>query len=185
MWSKRRRLAQAAPILVLFSLLSWQVWAASQEERLGYWSADGGGGRMTGGTLVMNGTAGQPDAGVSTGGNLELQGGIWHSVQIATGIDGPSDLPVVHELMAPSPNPFNPRTTVRFQLASSTRVRVEIHDVRGRLVRTLVDGQRAAGEHKIVWDGIDDRGHTVASGTYYLRLTADGQVRTQKMALLK
>ena len=126
-----------------------------------------------------------PDAGLSAGGDLELQGGIWHSVQIATGIDGPTDRPVVHELMAPSPNPFNPRTTVRFQLASNTRVRVEIHDVRGRLVRTLVDDQRSAGDHEVIWNGTDDRGQSVASGTYYLRLTADGQVRTQKMALLK
>lgn len=185
MWRRnRRRLAQLSPILVLVSLLSWQVWAASQD-RLGYWSLDGGGGRLTGGTLVLNGTAGQPDAGRSAGGAFEVQGGIWHSVQIPTGVEGPSDRPVVHELMAPAPNPFNPRTTVRFRLASDTRVRVEVHDVRGRLVRTLVDERRESGEHRLVWNGLDDRGRTVASGTYYLRLTADGQVRTQKMALLK
>lgn len=184
MWRNRRRLAQIAALFALLTLLSWQVWAASQEH-IGYWTADSGGGQLTGGTLLINGTAGQPDAGLSSGGTYELQGGIWHSVQIATGIDGPSDRPQVHELLAPSPNPFNPRTTVRFRLASSTRVRVEIHDVRGRFVHTLLDDQRAAGEHTLVWDGVDDRGRTVASGTYYLRLSADGQVRTQKMALLK
>jgi len=184
MRSKRLKLAQAVPVLVLLSFGSWQVWAATQE-RIGYSTVDGGGGRMTGGGLVLNGTAGQPDAGLHKRGSFELQGGIWHSVQIATGADGPADRPLVNELLNPSPNPFNPRTTVRYSLASDTRVRLEIHDVRGRSIRTLVDDFRPAGEYQIVWNGRDDNGQSVASGTYYLRLLADGQVRTQKMALLK
>lgn len=182
----RTRFSVAVAALVVFA--SWRVWAIAQPE-IPIRTADGGGGRSAGGDFVLWGTAGQPDAGrlvgTGTGSNLELRGGFWGgAVDRLVGVEGPPEA-IRHDLSAPVPNPFNPRTTVDFALASETHVRLDIHDVRGRRVRTLVDEVRPAGQHSLVWSGRGDDGHAVASGVYYLRLTADGQVRTQKMTLLK
>lgn len=70
------------------------------------------------------------------------------------------------------PNPFNPSTEIAFTLAAPGDVRLEIFNSLGRRVRTLVEGQRAAGAHTITWDGRDENGRTVPSGTYLYRLSA-------------
>jgi len=84
------------------------------------------------------------------------------------------------------PNPFNPTTTVAFTVpADAGRVTLAVHNVNGRAVRTLVDGDLAAGPHAIAWDGTDDGGRALASGVYFARLSGAGETRTTKMALLK
>jgi hypothetical protein len=76
-------------------------------------------------------------------------------------------------LMA-APNPCNPRTTLHLETASSGRVVVAIHDLRGHLVRRLDLGEREAGFARVDWVGDDDTGHEAASGTYLARLMVDG-----------
>jgi hypothetical protein len=88
-------------------------------------------------------------------------------------------------LHANSPNPFNPRTTMRYSLPRTTQVRLAIYDVRGRLVRRLLDGIEPAGERAATWDGRDDHGTSVGSGVYVYQLEADGMRLTRKMSLLK
>ncbi len=84
------------------------------------------------------------------------------------------------------PNPFNPRTSVRFELPAAGRVDLRIYDPAGRLVRALVaDEERDAGAHEIGWDGTDESGAPVAAGIYFVRLTADGRDASGKMVLLK
>lgn len=83
------------------------------------------------------------------------------------------------------PNPFNPQTTVAFAIASAGRVRIAVFDVRGTLVRRLVDESMPAGEHSIVWHGIDDAGRPAASGIYFVRMIAGGFTETRKIVLLK
>ena len=83
------------------------------------------------------------------------------------------------------PNPFNPSTTIRFGLSERMHVRLQIYDVSGRLVRTLVDGMRSEGEHFERWDGADSAGRTVASGVYFYRLDAGSFTETKKMVLLR
>jgi immune inhibitor A len=93
-------------------------------------------------------------------------------------------LPTV--LLPASPNPFNPLTTVRFHLPSGAReVRLVVHDQRGRLVRTLATGPLAPGWLERTWDGRDASGQSMASGVYFARLTVDGEVKIQKLALVK
>jgi M6 family metalloprotease-like protein len=93
-------------------------------------------------------------------------------------------LPAV--LAAPSPNPFNPLTIIRYHVpAGARRVRLEIFDQRGRRVRTLTAGPVAAGWQQAIWNGRDDGGRTLASGIYFARLDVDGLVRIQKMAFVK
>lgn len=83
------------------------------------------------------------------------------------------------------PNPFNPMTTIHFSLPSTGEVTLEVYDVAGRRVATLVDGLIQAGHHDVVWRGQDDRGSNVASGLYFSRLSNGNGVQTKKMLLLK
>lgn len=83
-----------------------------------------------------------------------------------------------HQLLAGYPNPFNPMTSIPFELAEgqgNVAVKLDILDVRGRVVRTLVDGHRAGGmRHQVTWDGTDQTGQRVPSGTYMSRLQVQG-----------
>ncbi len=83
------------------------------------------------------------------------------------------------------PNPFNPQTTVSFALAKSELVRIAIYDVRGTLVRRLSDESMPAGEHSVVWNGVDDRGRPAASGIYFVRMIAGSYTETRKIVMLK
>ncbi len=94
-------------------------------------------------------------------------------------------LPEKLKLAQNYPNPFNPSTTIEFSLPRAEHVRLEVINVLGRVVTTLVDGERAAGQHEVVWDGASDAGNRVASGVYFYRLAAGGNSLTKKMLLLK
>ena len=84
-----------------------------------------------------------------------------------------------------SPNPFNPRTTVSFELADAGRVSLTIYDLSGRLVRTLLDGWSPAGARTLTWDGTGDSGQAMASGTYLLRLEASAGAANRKLMLVR
>jgi hypothetical protein len=84
-----------------------------------------------------------------------------------------------------APNPFNPRTRIRFSTQSAGVVELAVFDARGALVRTLHAGELPAGEQGFLWDGQDQDGHPVASGVYILRLLTDSRRETQKLALVR
>jgi hypothetical protein len=88
-------------------------------------------------------------------------------------------------LTSATPNPFNPSTEVRFELAAAGPARLEVLDARGRLVRVLVDAPLAAGPQRAVWNGTDDAGRRVGSGVYVLRLASAGTVAFDKVLLVK
>jgi hypothetical protein len=83
------------------------------------------------------------------------------------------------------PNPFNPQTTLEYFLSTGDRVRIEIYDARGSLVRRLVDGIMPAGEHRMMWNGVDQASRPVGSGIYFVRMTAGSYAETRKIVLLK
>jgi len=84
------------------------------------------------------------------------------------------------------PNPFNPTTTIRYQVKESGPVSLRIYNVAGQLVKTLVDGHRNAGHlHEATWNGHNDGGQPVASGVYFYKLVAKGFTQTKKMVILK
>ena len=110
----------------------------------------------------------------------------------------PQNRPADDVLQQNTPNPFNPRTVLRFSAAEAATVRLAIYDVHGRHVRTLVDGPMQAGQHEVVWDGTDSRGASVASGVYIYRLERDrpnsneatvrpnsNEVRVRRMSLVR
>jgi len=91
----------------------------------------------------------------------------------------------VNALNGNYPNPFNPRTELRFSLAQAGPVQLVIYDVSGRQVKTLVNGVRAAGPNSVWWDGSDDSGHRVSAGVYWSKLTAGTFSSNKKMVILK
>ncbi|HEU4723730.1 MAG TPA: FlgD immunoglobulin-like domain containing protein [Candidatus Eisenbacteria bacterium] len=96
-----------------------------------------------------------------------------------------SPSPTLARLMKNYPNPFNPRTKINFTLRRDAQALLRVYDVRGRLIRTLVDSFVAAGSRTVEWDGTDDRGTPIASGTYFLRLSAGGDFESRTVTLLK
>jgi hypothetical protein len=93
--------------------------------------------------------------------------------------------PAATALAQNRPNPFNPRTNIRFTLATPGPVELSVYDLEGRVVRRLASGLYAAGVHELNWQGEDDHGAAAASGTYFYRLRADGRELTRKMTLLR
>jgi len=93
--------------------------------------------------------------------------------------------PAVTALHANVPNPFNPTTNFAFDLAGAGQAKVQIFDVAGHVVKTLVDGVKPAGRHEVTWTGLDQDGHHVTSGVYFYRLVTGDFSQTRKMALLK
>ena len=108
---------------------------------------------------------------------------VYHSPR--TEVTLPGAVALATRLLPNVPNPFNPETSVRFELARPGRVRINVYDVAGRRVARLLDESRIAGPGQVVWRGRNDAGRTVPSAAYYIRLEADGRVDTRKVLLLK
>ncbi len=101
-----------------------------------------------------------------------------------TGID-PQVQPGVCRLLSNFPNPFNPTTTLRFLLSDERSVRLDIFDLAGRRIATLIDGPVPAGYHSFNWHGCSEQGEPQPSGTYFCRFTAGAYEQTQSMSLLR
>lgn len=83
------------------------------------------------------------------------------------------------------PNPFNPRTTIAYELKASQSVRLSVYSLDGRLIKHLEDGMRSEGQHEVNWNGLDSRGMAVPSGTYFYRLQAGSVDQTRSMVLVR
>ena len=100
------------------------------------------------------------------------------------GVDDPT--PLAFKLYHSTPNPFNPRTEIRFDLSEPAPVQLSVYDVQGRLVRALVSGSvKSAGQHTSVWDGLDERGMAVPSGVYFYHLEVGDYTEAKRMVLIK
>lgn len=98
---------------------------------------------------------------------------------------GGGDLPTRKMSLAAAPNPFNPQVTLSFDLSREGRATLQVFDVAGRHVRTLVSAELPAGRHSLKWDGNDGDGRAVASGAYVARVYADEGTAVVKMQLLR
>ena len=83
------------------------------------------------------------------------------------------------------PNPFNPSTTIEYSLPRDGRLSIRIYNVRGELVRTLVEQAAKAGAGSVTWRGDDDRGRQVASGVYFCQVRSGGEEILKKMTLVR
>ena len=104
----------------------------------------------------------------------------------ATGVENKGQLlPSSFTVFQNYPNPFNPTTTISYALPSAAHVKIAVYDLLGRQIRTLTDGVQNAGGHSVVWNGDNNFGNQVSSGTYLYRIEAGNNVITKKMILLK
>jgi flagellar hook assembly protein FlgD len=88
-------------------------------------------------------------------------------------------------LAAGYPNPFTTSTRLTYQVPDARTVRIQVFDLLGRKVRTLVQGSTEAGRHTVTWDGRDDAGRRVASGTYLCRMQAGDHVAVQSLVVAR
>jgi len=98
---------------------------------------------------------------------------------------GVSEGPALGRLLRNYPNPFNPQTKIQFNLARDSQTTLRVFDVRGRLVRTLLDSYLAAGSRVITWDGRGAQGSPLPSGSYFLRLEGGGTFLSKTVNLIK
>jgi hypothetical protein len=105
--------------------------------------------------------------------------------QAVSAVDGDrTPRPLVSDVRC-FPNPFNPETMIRFRLAASAQVRLQVFNPRGEKIRTLYEGSLSAGEQEVPWHGRDDHGQLVTSGIYFYRLETEGFTKTGRMALVR
>ncbi|MEZ4386192.1 MAG: FlgD immunoglobulin-like domain containing protein [Candidatus Krumholzibacteriia bacterium] len=99
--------------------------------------------------------------------------------------DDPIAIPSAVSLLPVVPNPFNPSTTITFELRRTEQVDLAVYDLRGRRLATVLDRQCPAGEHRVTWYGRDDRGRAMPSGTYLVQLCTELSVRSTKAVLVR
>lgn len=95
------------------------------------------------------------------------------------------ELPLHAQLLSGSPNPFGLSIEFKFALTKETSAYLSIYDVAGREVRRLLQDRMSAGEHKIIWDGTDDGGRLLGSGTYFCRLRAGDRLSSKRLVLMR
>lgn len=106
----------------------------------------------------------------------------------SSGIDdgvGSDALPAAFQLLRNYPNPFNPSTTIVYEIPAASEVAVRVFDLHGRLVRELLHESQVAGRHEVAWHGTDSSNAQVASGVYFYAVTCDDEVQTRQMILVK
>jgi len=151
------------------------------------WSVNGiGGGEMTG-SYKCGATAGQTAVGLVTGSNYWALIGFWQT-EGQTGVreaQWSSGQVLKTRLYQPQPNPFRTHLAVRYSLAAEGRVTLRVHDLTGRVVRTLADNVMRPGRYSLNWSGTDDRGRELARGVYFCRFSAGDFRATEKVVLQK
>ncbi|MFB0516914.1 MAG: carboxypeptidase regulatory-like domain-containing protein [Candidatus Neomarinimicrobiota bacterium] len=105
---------------------------------------------------------------------------------VTLGLEAGLGIPEEYALRANYPNPFNPNTTIVYELPEASAVTLKVYDLTGKLIRTLVSEAMPAGYHTVVWDGKDAKGTSVATGVYFYRIAAgEDFTETRKMVLIK
>ena len=113
--------------------------------------------------------------------------GVYERELMSVLVDVPEVVPAapVFTLAQNAPNPFNPMTVIKYRLYQDAAIELVVYDAAGRLVRRLVAEMQAVGEHRVRWDGRDERGVNVASGVYLYTLRVGEQVETKKMMVVR
>ena len=103
-----------------------------------------------------------------------------------TSTNSPENIVPVTKLNGNYPNPFNPITTISFSVSHMPSfVNIEIYNLKGQKVKTLINEQLAAGQHSVIWKGKDDSNKSVSSGIYFYRMKSENYILSKKMILLK
>mgnify|MGYP000946331550 CR=1 FL=1 len=148
--------------------------------------------------LTVLETAGSPRYGLDTsndGHTFSSMGSVWAPYTageamiraiVYTGSSTENEeVPALQFATSNYPNPFNPETNISYSIPQSGVASVKVYNLKGQQIRTLVNGEVAAGTHTVVWNGTDDNGTAVSSGVYFYRVENAGKVITKQMLLLK
>ena len=108
-------------------------------------------------------------------------------LSLPSNIDGANQLniPQKYRLAQNFPNPFNPTTTIKFELPSDSHINLSIYDIQGNLIKTLVNEKKDAGYHSVIWNGKDQQNKDVSSGVYFYRIESKDFTDTKKCLLVK
>ncbi len=138
-------------------------------------------------TLRTVGTLGQSTpAGTAGAGEFLLYAGFWRNLLMPTSATGEPRVPIFgNRFLGGRPNPCAPGGTLRYSLAAAGPVELEILDVSGRRVRTLLRGTQAAGVHEMRWDGRSDLNAALPSGVYFCRLSAGSFCAVERLMLVR
>ena len=104
---------------------------------------------------------------------------------VISGVSNKEEIPNKFMLYNAYPNPFNPTTTITYELLKQDNVKINIYDVSGKLVKELVNREDNAGKHSVVWNGKNNNGKQVSSGNYFYQIMCGDFVQAKKMILLK
>jgi len=138
-------------------------------------------GTVTNSNYNLRGTAGQPLIGLNFSSSYNLSGGFWFSYDILTDVEFDNyNLPTQYRLFNNYPNPFNPSTTIIYQIPKQSIVILKIYDVLGREIAVLVNEEKPIGNYKIIFNA-----NGLSSGIYFYRLVAGSFIETKRMVLLK
>lgn len=175
------RLFKNLPLVVLLTLTATALAQVELDRQV---IASGGGTAASAGH-TLSFTMGQPVIGVVSSDLYQLDIGFW-----VPGLGNPTpvidlDLPTVMSLGQNYPNPFNPITRIGFALPETAPVSLAVYNLRGQRVRLLLDEVREAGRHEVSWDGTDDQGRGVSSGTYVARIVSSAGIQNRKMLLAR
>ena len=195
--SWNRRMAAATLILLVLSL-SFGL-SLAQTYQLVNDVIDDGGTKMTSSGYILRGSFGQATIGrIQTAGSGYIAYiGFWHPPYAGPGVEedffAPAALPIVFSLSQNYPNPFSQMTDIRYQIPVSSYTTLNIYDLSGRVVRTLVDEKQEPGYYKVSWDVRGVSGERLANGVYFYRLKACPEhgrgtevfIRTKKLVVLR
>ena len=151
------------------------------------WCVNGiGGGDMTGTSYKCGSTAGQTATGLITNSSYWALIGFWQP-EGQTGVReqtySPNQGPLVTHLYSPFPTPAVRSVTIRYTLDAQRQTLLQVHDLTGRVVRTLCASSMRRGAYSVTWDGRDHLGRSLANGVYFCRMTAGDYRATEKLVL--
>jgi hypothetical protein len=171
---------------ILFGILLLPVVLVGESFRCD-WGVNGIGGNMTSSAFKCGVTAGQTAAGLITGSNYWALIGYWLPEEQGGGVReqaySPSPGRLVTRLFAPQPNPGRGPAEIRYSLAAQLQTTLQVSDLTGRVLRTLISSVQTPGRYSVRWDGRDSRGRLLAHGIYFCSLAAGGQRFIQKVVL--
>ncbi len=102
-----------------------------------------------------------------------------------TSSDEDTTTPNIVNLQQNYPNPFNPTTTIAYSVKEEAEVSIDVYNLKGQKIKTLVNDHKQPGNYNVIWEGRDDNGNSVASGIYFYRLKSGNESGAKKMVLMK
>ncbi len=172
---------------LLIASMSFAVFSSSSSFQLKKPTPTAGGSESTSPSYRLSSLVGQTAIGRTSSSSYNTDHGFYsEAISQLSAVEGnPDDMPTLFKLGAVYPNPFNPTTKISYEVPQPCRTVLKIYNVKGQLIRTLLNEERPAGRYDVIWNGQDDHGAQTASGIYLLKMNAGDFAAGRKITLLK